>query len=251
MARAGTDNPLMTARKSSAPHPVTAAPKRPRAAAATTAAPAASAPEGPAGTDLTPSAFDRKAQYQLKRKALLYEAARQFMEGGEGKFSLTEIARKLNITKPALYHYFKSKQEVLFECYALSFDIGDRALAQAIAAGGNGCQTLHAFIRNYTLSGLTELHATMALREMALEPEFSALILQRRDSLHKRLREVVAQGMDDGSIAPCNPTFAVIVLIGAVTELLKVYDPRGEFSAEQIASQTATLLASGLATRTL
>ncbi len=204
---------------------------------------------GSPASDDGPSAFDRKAQYQLKRKALLYEAARQFMEGGEGKFSLTEIARKLHITKPALYHYFKSKQEILFECYALSFDIGDRALEQAVATGGSGCAQVQLFIHNYTLAGLTELHATMALREMALEPAYSAMILERRDSLHKRLRELVAHGVDDGSIAPCNPTFAVIVLIGAVTELLKVYDPKGEFSAAQIAQQTAKLLTAGLAAR--
>ncbi len=195
------------------------------------------------------SAFDRNAQYQTKRKALLFEAARLFMENGEGKFSITEVARNLNITKPALYYYFKSKQEILFECYALSFDIGDKALEQAVAADGNACETLRAFLYNYTLSGLTELHATMALREMALEPAYSKRILARRDSLHKRLRKLVTQGLADGSIAPCNPKFAVIVLIGAVTELLKVYDPGGDMTAEQIAGQTAGLLTAGLATR--
>src|SRR5688500_3203347 len=52
-------------------------------------------------------AFDRKGQYQARRLALLAEAARQFNENGEGKFSLTEVARSLNITKTALYYYFK------------------------------------------------------------------------------------------------------------------------------------------------
>ncbi len=195
------------------------------------------------------SAFDRNAQYALKRKALLFEAARQFMENGEGKFSMTAVANKLNITKPALYYYFKSKQEILFECYSLSFDIGDKALEQAVAAGGMGCKVLRSFLYNYTLSGLTELHATMALREMALEPAYSKRISARRDSLHRRLRKLVSLGISDGSIAPCNQKFAVILLIGAVTELLKVYDPKGDMTAEQIAAQTADLLTAGLAKR--
>lgn len=202
-----------------------------------------------AGAEEGSSAFDRKAQYKLKRKALLDEAARLFKEGGAGKFSLTAVARNLNITKPALYYYFKSKQEILFECYSLSFDIGDKALELALAADGDACQTLRLFIYHYTLAGLTELHATMSLREMTLEPAYSKRILERRDSLHKRLRELVVSGFADGSITPCNPTFAVILLIGAVAELFKVYDPQGELTTAQIAEQTASLLTAGLATR--
>lgn len=205
-------------------------------------------PEVPGGEEPT-SAFDRKAQYHLKRKALLYEAARLFMEDGEGKFSLTAVARNLNITKPALYYYFKSKQEILFECYAMSFDIGDQSLEQAVAAGGNACETLRLFLYKYTLSGLRELYPTMSLREMALEPAYSKRILERRDALHKRLRELVATGISEGSITPCNPKFAVLLLIGAVAELFKIYNPQGEFTPEQIAEQTVDLLTAGLATR--
>ena len=204
---------------------------------------------GAVGAEEGASAFDRKAQYKLKRKALLYEAARLFKEDGEGKFSLTTVARNLNITKPALYYYFKSKQEILFECYSLSFDIGDKALELAVAASGNACQTMRLFIYNYTLSGLTELHATMSLREMTLEPAYSKRILERRKSLHKRLRELVTAGFSDGSITPCDAKVAVILLIGAVAELFKIYDPKGGLSAQQIALQTASLLAAGLATR--
>ena len=195
------------------------------------------------------SAFDRKAQYYLKRRALLYEAARLFMEGGEGKFSLTAVAQNLNITKPALYYYFKSKQEILFECYSLSFDIGERALTQANASGGTACEVLRNFLYNYALAGLTELHPTMSLREMKLEAAYSKRILERRDSLHQRMRELVTRGFKDGSITRCNPKFAVLLIIGAVGELFKIYDPQGELSAADIAEQSATLLTAGLATR--
>jgi TetR/AcrR family transcriptional regulator len=203
--------------------------------------------EGP-GEDIA-SVFDRKVQYHQKRKALLYEAARLFMEGGEGKFSLTEVARNLNITKPTLYYYFKSKQEILFECYSLSFDIGDRALDLAVATGGNALTILRAFVYHYTLAGLTELHPTMSLREMTLEPAYSKRILERRDRLHKRLRDLVARGFADGSIAECSPTIAIILIIGGVTELFKIYNPKGPYTAPQIAEQTANQLAGGLAAR--
>lgn len=201
--------------------------------------------------DEVTSAFDRKAQYHMKRRALLYEAARLFNEGGErgagsaGKFSLTEVARNLNVTKTALYYYFKNKQEILYECYALSFDVADRALELATRNGGTAAEQLEVFLYHYALSGFRELYPTMGLRETPLLPAYSKRVLERRDSLHRRLRELMQKGMEEGSIAPCNPVFAVTALIGAIGELLKIFNPRGEAKAEDVAGEAARLLAGG------
>ncbi len=192
-------------------------------------------------------AFDRKGQFHLKRRALLAEAARVFMERGASRFSLTDVARNLNLTKGALYYYFKNKQEMLFECYAMSFDVADQSMARAVAGGGNAAQILQRYIYNYTLSGLGELHPTMPLRDMPLEASYSKRILERRNAVHRRLRELVASGIADGSIGPCNPIFAIAAISGAVTEALKIYNPAGPMSAQQIASQIAHQLAAGFA----
>lgn len=195
------------------------------------------------------SAFDRKAQYAIKRRILLDQAARMAMESNSGTLSLTELARNLNITKAALYYYFKSKQEILFECYSLSFDIADEALELALASGLDAAQKLELFVYNYTWSGLKELYLTMSLRAMPLSPAYSKRILERRDMLHSRLRELVAEGIEDGSIAPCIPKFAVSAIIGTISELLRIYHPAGEFSAEEIAENAALQLADGFARR--
>jgi AcrR family transcriptional regulator len=205
--------------------------------------------ENDAAAEQSTSAFDRKAQYEIKRRVLLYEAARMTMESNSGTLSLTELARKLNITKAALYYYFRSKQEILFECYSLSFDVADEALNLALASGLDAAQKLELFVYNYMLSGLEELYLTMSLRTMPLSPAYSKRILERRDRLHGSLRELVAEGIEDGSIAPCIPKFAVITIIGAMSELLRIYNPAGEFTAEEIAEHTAIQLADGFAGR--
>jgi AcrR family transcriptional regulator len=197
-----------------------------------------------AGEQLT-SAFDRKAQYDIKRRILLYEAARMAMESKSGTLSLTELARNLNITKAALYYYFKNKQEILFECYSLSFDAADEALELALVSGFDAAQKIELFVYNYMLSGLKDLYRTMSLRTMPLSPAYSQRILERRDVLHGKLRELVAEGIKDGSIAPCIPKFAVSTIIGAISELLRIYNPAGEVSAEEIAEHAAIQLADG------
>lgn len=195
-------------------------------------------------------AFDRRAQFDAKRRALLQQAGIVFGQRGFGNTSLEEIAQSLNISKAALYYYFKSKQEILYECYALSFDLADDALARSLDEGETPCDQLRLFVRNYTLDGLKELHQTMALRDVdVLAPEHREIIDGRRRQLHRRLREVIDAGIADGSIAPCDSRVLVITLVGAISWLFRAFDGGGELSAEQIADQIMRILANGFAVR--
>ncbi len=74
----------------------------------------------------------RDQQFNLKRTALLKEAARAFSSQGYHATSLDDVAKTLGVTKPALYYYIKNKQEILFECHMLSQDLGDRAFDEHV-----------------------------------------------------------------------------------------------------------------------
>ncbi len=56
----------------------------------------------------------------MKRNALLREAGREFKRNGFHKTSLEDIAKVLNVTKGALYHYVRNKHEILFISPALA-----------------------------------------------------------------------------------------------------------------------------------
>src|SRR5690606_8412462 len=79
-------------------------------------------------------------QFRLKRNALLCEAARAFNERGFHNTSLDDVAALLGVTKAALYYYVSSKQELLFECHMLTYDLGGEALAYARENGRTGLQ---------------------------------------------------------------------------------------------------------------
>lgn len=196
------------------------------------------------------SAFDRKGQYEIRRRALLNEAARMLSESEGGKFSLSDVASNLNITKTAFYYYFKSKQEILYECYAMSFDVADRSLDYAVFKGRNAAESLELFVYNYALNGFQELYSTMSLRVTTGEvllPEYKKRVDERRSALHKRLRAVFDEGIAEGSIKPCNPVFAVAAILGGIAELLKIFNPSGEFSADELAREASLLMSRGFA----
>ena len=62
---------------------------------------------------------DRRRDPETKREAVLQTAAQLFLEKSYGRTSMNDVAERLNITKPALYHYFHNKEEVLLECYRM------------------------------------------------------------------------------------------------------------------------------------
>ena len=52
-----------------------------------------------------------------KRRALIEAAVELMSRRGYRGTSLKEIAKELGISEPALYHYFDSKEEMLFTIY--------------------------------------------------------------------------------------------------------------------------------------
>ena len=59
----------------------------------------------------------RQRSMVVKRDAVLRTAAHLFLEHGYQKSSMSLLAAQLKITKPALYYYFRNKEEILVECY--------------------------------------------------------------------------------------------------------------------------------------
>src|ERR1035437_9807660 len=80
----------------------------------------------------------RRRDPATKREAVLKTAAHLFLEKGYGRTSLNDVAERLNITKPALYHYFHNKEDILLECYRLGTSMIEEILNDIAAHCGNG-----------------------------------------------------------------------------------------------------------------
>ena len=189
----------------------------------------------------------RDEQHQLKKKAVILEAARAFGRRGAANVSLDEIAAALNVTKPALYYYFKNKQDLIFECHELTMQVGDAALQKAIESEQTGYARIEAFIRIYVPALTGELGAPALLRsDSALNPAQVKKTRERRRQFDLRLRGLVEEGVRDGTILPCDPKFAVNWFMGAVASVPDWFDSQGECSGEQLAEIFLSFLARGI-----
>ena len=182
-------------------------------------------------------------QFLAKRQAILREAAASFNRKGYHGTSLIDIAQTLGVSKAALYTYVKSKDELLLFCHEAAMDAAHESLRLAREAGGSALEQFCATLRNYLRMIMSnEACYVVLLEEQALHADSVQHIIQRRDGFEAELRGLVAAGIQDGSVAPCNPKMAVFAALGAMNWVQKWYVPGGAWTAEQTTLALVQLL---------
>ena len=84
-----------------------------------------------------------------KRQAVLSTAAQMFNERGFHATSLDDVAARLGVSKPTLYYYVKSKDQILLECVQQGLEMTLEGIEVSRRAGGSALDQLEACMRVY------------------------------------------------------------------------------------------------------
>lgn len=193
---------------------------------------------------------DRKQQREAKRHAVLQAAAQLFNERGFHATSLDDIAARLNVSKPTLYYYVKNKDEILLQCVRQGLEMTLEGIEASRQAGGNAVDQLRACMQAY--ANIVMQPFGMCLIRVGDEevPEPSRSELRRMKSeIDLAFRRLVAQGVQEGSLQPCDPKMTAFVIAGALSWIGRWYQPGGEYTPEQIAEQCIATLCEGVLRR--
>lgn len=190
---------------------------------------------------------NKEEQSALKRLAILRTAAQLFNERGYYETSLNELAARLYVTKPSLYYYVKSKDDILLQILHHAMGEIGPAIELANQAGTDGLNKVQIFVRMYidVLTGdfgkCLVLSGTAPL-ELASREQIAPLFRH----IDHSVRKMVADGVADGSIAHCNPKIAAFTLFGALHWMTSWYRADGELGPNELATQIFTIFAAGL-----
>ena len=196
------------------------------------------------------AADTRAQQRELKRQAVLHAAAQLFNERGFHATSLDDIAERLHVTKPTLYYYVKSKDEILLECVRTALGMMRDEIASVRSAGGRALDQLVACMRVYTLIVTQEFGlCVIRIGEDPLPPPLKRELRALKAGIDREFRRLLAEGIREGSIAPCDPKMAAFMVAGALSWVGRWYRPDGELSPEQIAEAGVALLLNGIIKR--
>jgi AcrR family transcriptional regulator len=192
----------------------------------------------------------RRRARDEKREAVLRTAVQLFLEQGYHRATLNEVAERLNITKPALYNYFRGKDEILFECWALGQERVDEFIAEINAGGGTGLAKLRKLIRAYAEVMATDYGASLVRFDPRdLTEKNSKIVRAAKKSIDRTFRRYIAEGIADRSIKPCDPKLSAFAIAGSLNWIGHWFQRGGALSAEAIASDFAVRLTEGLATK--
>ena len=193
---------------------------------------------------------DRRRDPNGKREAVLQTAVEMFIEKGYRQTSLDDVAQKLKITKPALYYYFHNKEEIYLECYRRGIAMTQQSLDRIHSHQGNGLEKVAGFIQTYTVIIAKDFGRFLVRQDdRELSEQAQAEVRAEKRKIDQSLRSFIQEGVDDGSIRPCNVRLASFSLAGAVHSLANWFEPGGSLTAEQVGAEFAQTLTQGLANR--
>jgi AcrR family transcriptional regulator len=206
--------------------------------------------DGSAGKQQSPwMPFEsRRRARDEKRDAVLRTAVQLFLELGYHRATLNDVAERLNITKPALYNYFRSKDEILFECWALGQERVDDFIAGINDSRETGLSKLRSLVRAYAETMADDFGASMVrFNPRDLTPANEKTVRAAKKSIDRTFRRYISDGIADRSIKPCDPKLVAFAIAGSLNWIGHWYQRGGELSPQAIADEFAIRLTEGIA----
>lgn len=153
----------------------------------------------------------------LVESQIIQEATRLFAERGFSGTSLKDIADAAGLTRPALYHYVKSKDEILARLVTELAEMPARVLeAMHGEEGLSTTERLRKMAHAVALQQATDpSRFQLMIRSEADLPE--ELVDRYRKGRRKVLREfegVIAEGVGSGEFRPVDARTAALSIIG-------------------------------------
>ena len=176
-------------------------------------------------------------------------AVRLFAAKGFDATTVQEVVEAASVTKGALYHYFGSKDDLLFEIYRALIGRQMADLDRIVAARLDAATTVRRIVVSLVETTAESVDETAVfVREMhRLDADRMASFRSERRRYHETFRSVVEQAQRDGGFSSAVPAdTAVLIALGVVNQLPTWYRPDGPKSPTQLGGEIADFVLAAL-----
>lgn len=189
-------------------------------------------------------------KFRKKRLQILRSAAAVFHRRGYHGATVDAIARALNMTKGNLYYYFRDKEEMLFVCHDYSLDMLLQMLASVQASALPPAEKLHEVIAGFVRITIRDLRGTTLLLDVeGLVPRHRREIVRKRDRFDHGIREIIQDGMNDGTFCKGDAKLTTFAILGALNWTSRWFNSRGPATYADITEAFVKYLIAGLRAR--
>jgi len=188
------------------------------------------------------------SRYDQKLELILRTSARIFAEKSFHSTTMRDISRETGVSLAGLYHYCKSKEELLFLIQDHCFGRVLERLEQRIKGVADPFEKLRIFIGNH----LSFFAANMAeMKVLSHEAESLAGDLHKHVATKKdkyaRLARRILREMQEQQAANAriDVTVATYALFGMMNWIYNWYDPRGKLAVSDLVNNITHLFVGG------
>ena len=177
------------------------------------------------------------ADYEERRYTIVEKAARLFARNGFRGASIADLAAACDTSKSLIYHYYPSKEDILFAVMASHVDLLSEDVAELAAADCAPAEKLRTLLRTFM-----KHYVGAADRQKVLLNELDQLPSEKRRRIVRQQREIVdvvskllAAIDPELSADPARARARTMMLFGMINWTHTWYDPSGPVPPEELA----------------
>jgi AcrR family transcriptional regulator len=174
-----------------------------------------------------------------------------FAEHGYAQTSVQQIVDAAGVTKGALYHYFTSKDDLLFDIYDRLLSMQREHLDSIVARGLDPAQTIRLVCEDVIMTSIDGLaDGTVFFRSQhMLSEKRQREVKQRRREYNDAFEAILSHGREDGVVrTDIPPAILIANFFSDVHYLAQWYSPGGALSKQQVATELTDLYLAGILT---
>lgn len=175
-------------------------------------------------------------------------ATQLFVERGISAVTLQDIAAEAGLSKPALYHYFTSREELLRQVFGDWVRTEIANLRDALPDQGSAQEQLTAYIHYHvgSIAGNLELYSLSFSYESELPADVRDEFRRLKRESDAALRAILARGVARQEFVPRHELLMTFAIDGMCNWLWKWYKASGPLSPAEIADEFAAFALEGL-----
>ncbi len=183
------------------------------------------------------------AESDSRRAEICRAAARIFRDRGFDATAMSDVARTLRMTKAGLYHYFPSKEAMLFEIMQFGLDrMSEEVITPAEAVRDPEARLRRMIVQHARIITRAEgVVAQLFHEQRALPAHMRKVVNDQERRYFHLLRDTLKEIRAAGRLRDVDISVAALSVIGMVQWLPRWFRPGGRLTIDQAARQIADL----------
>ena len=183
------------------------------------------------------------------RERLIKAAIDLFYKKGYPATTIRDIGNKANISTSVIYHYFKDKEEMLFEIIQLAGDDLFKLLNNVIEAVDDPVECLEKMIKAHMVDWCLKRRKEskiIVMDDAWLTKERKKINIDSQRKLYSLYKSKLNELQEKGLIVNTNLTVLCFSIFGVIAQSIRWYREKGPLSKEEIAQNVIHILFNGI-----